>query len=251
MLVGCNTYKKFDMCVEMIKSAQNGTHKPEQILIWDNSGGGFIDYVRSQDIEPNLKGVAVINNPVNEGCAKPWNKMLELFYNGYPDEWVCIVNDDIIFYEDALELLQEAINKRTDNDVIFVAGGIASPNAFSLFCTRFDILKDKVGLFDEFYKYPYCEDGKMYLDLKRAGLDLTRVEGVSATHAGSATLAAYNEQEQLLHHAWFDRNAEYFYLQNGIYHMQIHEGNHWPEEFKGDPMYKEQVQRYIIGKYGA
>ena len=42
LVLASNTFRKFDTCVEMIKSAYNGSRKPDKTLIVDNSSGMFV-----------------------------------------------------------------------------------------------------------------------------------------------------------------------------------------------------------------
>ena len=78
-------------------------------------------------------------------------------------------------------------------------------------------LMDTVGLFDETIYPAYHEDGDMHKRMRDLGFDLTRVNGVYATHqeGGSATLKKFTPDEEREHHHRFRRNAHYFMLKWG------------------------------------
>jgi GT2 family glycosyltransferase len=191
-----------------------------------------------------------MNSPTNLGCARAWNAGLETVFTNSPESYVLVVNDDITLHPDCIELFDKATKERSDS-IIFCAGGVDSPNAFSLFCTRYDKLKDSVGLFDEMFLYPYCEDGDMARRLMFYGQELDRVEGASADHIGSATLKAFNEQEQENHHIRFKRNAEYFKLKWGIDHNNIYSKDGYILPFDGSDAEEIMAKSYMTYAYGA
>ena len=248
MILVTPTYNRFQECIELIKSADQQSIKPTQIIVLDNSGEGrFSEYLKQQETITDIPIDVIVSN-INLGCARGWNLLLQVAYECNPEEWVLVANDDIKLHPEAIEYFLKEVGKH--KDPIYCAGGIASPNAFSLFVTRYDILKDSVGLFDEMFLYPYCEDGDMYVRLKLAGFDLVRVSGVSADHIGSATLKAYSEVETELHHIRFKRNAEYFMLKWGIDHNSIHHGKPYAEPFNGENG-RLLTHSYIKNMYGA
>lgn len=245
----CPTYNRFADCVTMIQSAYSGTVQPTHTIIYDNSVGGFIQYLRQNTIELPAE-IQIIIPPSNFGCARSWNHMIKTAYGRSQEEHVLVSNDDITFENKTVALFEQAILDNP-NEVVYVCGGIDSPNAFSLYATRLDKLESTVGLFDEFFLYPYCEDGDMARRLMLAGLKLFRVEGASADHIGSATIKAYDYDETMKHHVRFSRNAEYFNMKWGLT-----DHNYWMSQegfikpFDGDIQYKEIVLSTIKNMYG-
>lgn len=239
----------------MIQSAEQGTVKPEGVMVIDNSTHyGFQRYLQERQKEdPTLEcsiPIAIMNSPVNLGCARAWNAGLKTVYENSPNSYVLVANDDITFLPDCIELFDRATKERP-NSIIFCAGGMDAPNAFSLFCTRYDILNDSVGLFDEMFLYPYCEDGDMARRLMFYGQELDRVEGATAMHIGSATLKAFTEQEQEDHHVRFKRNAEYFKLKWGIDHNNIYSKEGYTLPFDGSEAEEIMATSYMKYAYGA
>ena len=239
------TLNRFDALEVCIKSAQEGTVKPIAVVVMDNSAGKLQLYLEDNNIR--LENTLIIRSPYNLGCSAAWNYMLKDVSSQLPDAYCVVSNDDITFHEDTLEKFSNAIDANP-NELFYCAGGIASPNAFSLFVTRYDKLETTVGLFDQFFRYPYCEDGDMAIRVWQYGKDLFKVEGCNADHIGSATLAAFEPEELERHHIRFQRNAEYFYLKWGIDHNSIHKS--WKDAKAFEHLPEELVQNYIVGKYG-
>lgn len=248
MYIVVPTLNRFKECYQMIKSAEAGTVKPKGVLVIDNSCTfGFSSYMRENNLDTELP-ISLINSPTNLGCARAWNRGLELIYQNDPSSWCLVVNDDIVFNPDCIELFQQAISER--NSPIFCAGGMDAPNAFSLFATRYDKLFNTVGLFDEMFLYPYCEDGDMARRLWLAGYELDRVAGASAEHIGSATLKAFDETQERLHHIRFKMNVDYFSLKWNIGHNDIYSEAGYKIPFNGDETEQIMAVSYIKNVYG-
>jgi len=244
-----------EACVEAIKSAQNGELKPEHILIIDNSGdGSFLHYCDQHGITLT-PDVTVLESNINLGCARAWNLALKNCYLNDPTQHVIVANDDIIFYPDTIRLFDEYIKANPDW-ILYCAGGIAAPNAFSLFATRYDRLEETVGLFDEMFRYPYCEDGDMARRIWIyygciLGKELARVPNASVDHVGSATIKAYDDTEMHQHHFRFKRNALYFSQKWGIPdHNNIYSLDGFKIPFNGDEDDEAMLLSYIRHEYG-
>jgi len=214
VIVVCPTYKKFDLCVNMVESANMGSVVPDAYIILDNGAGGFNTYCQNEHIVFG-DDVAVIVPEENIGVARAWNFLINTVQDNVPEALCIVVNDDILFANDTIELLvKAALNDFMNNDayaVCYCAGGIAAPNAFSLFMVHPTTFKEAVGLFDTTLIGGYHEDGDLYYRMRLLGLDLTRVENCSADHGeGSATLKSYTPEETTKHHHLFRRNREYF-----------------------------------------
>ena len=248
MILASPTYKRFEECVDMIISAYSGTVTPEHTIIYDNSVGGFINYLRANKVE--IPEIEIIIPPKNDGCAISWNKMIKRAYELNPNTHVIVSNDDIGFEKDTIELFERAILENP-NELMYVCGGIASPNAFSLFATRYDKMQESVGMFDEMFLYPYLEDGDYARRMMLAGLKLYRIPSASANHIGSATIQAYDEEEMLKHHIKFSRNVMYFEMKWGIAdHNNWMSQDGFIEAFQGDKQYQEIVYSTIRNVYG-
>jgi GT2 family glycosyltransferase len=242
------TLNNFSGCIDLMKSAQNGSLKPTCIVVWDNSGNkGFTDYCEQVGFSL-AENVVVIESDKNRGCAYPWNKMIELCYKNYPKEFVCVSNDDIVLAHDTLEVFDKATRER--DSILFCSGGIAAPNAFSLFVTRYDRMQS-VGVFDEMFIYPYCEDSDMARRIWFTGYDLDRVVDCTIeSHVGSATIKAYDATDEELHHIRFRRNAEYFYMKWGTDHNHIAVEYGYKEPWDGDDTNRQMAESYIRAQYG-
>ena len=257
IVLASNTFKRFSECVQMVKSALASDRPPDHVLICDNSGGMFVRYLEDNDIDPrNLGNMQIIIAPENLGCAREWNLFFKVVVNSLPDAYVLVSNDDIQFHADTIALFEKAAENKTDTDIVWVCGGMDSPNAFSLFMVHPKTLAEKIGLFDENFKYPYVEDSDMYRRIRINGYDLTRIPYCTVDHIGSATLKAYTEEETRLHHAYHSRNMEWFILKWGVEdHSKIepfYDGiqNGYLVPFNGDNDDRLLAESYLRSRYG-
>jgi GT2 family glycosyltransferase len=233
-----NRFRELHSCV---KSAYDGTVVPEGVIIFDNSGGRL-------ELDESIKDLCTVyRSPTNLGCAISWNFMLDVVQREHPNSHALVSNDDIHFSEHTIELFQKAIENEPE-EIIYATGGIQEINAFSLFVTTYNKLNQTVGLFDEFFVYPYCEDTDMAVRLWKAGYTINKINGCTADHLGSATLKAYDEIETRQHHIRFQRNAEYFNAKWGISHTEAHE--RWMNAIEADSQSLNVIKRYIVQKYG-
>lgn len=214
IVVCCPTYRKFDLCVAMIESAMQGSIVPDAFVIIDNSAGGFTKYLQNNGILFD-DTVAVMTPPTNVGVAAGWNLLLETVANNIDDALAIVVNDDILFEENTVKALSDAaLEDLVDSGeyaLVYCAGGIDAPNAFSLFAVHPQTFFKTIGRFDETLWPAYFDDNDMHYRMKLAGYELTRVNACNADHGeGSATIKAYTPEETELHHHQFRRNQEYF-----------------------------------------
>lgn len=220
IVVGCPTYKRFDLCVQMIKSAALGNVQPDAFIIIDNSSGEFSRYCQENDIVLS-KSVNIINAPYNLGVATSWNAIIKIVQNNSPDALLVVINDDILFHSDTLELMvNAALNDHLENNCyqsVYCAGGIAAPNAFSLFLVHPRTFLDTIGPFDESFWPAYYDDNDCHWRMKMKKLDLIRVANATATHMeeGSATLKSYTPEERARHDHEFNRNSELYLMKWG------------------------------------
>ncbi len=216
VIVCCPTYRKFDLCVAMIESAQRGDIPPDFILIVDNSAGGFTQYCQEHNITFG-DDVHVFTPAYNLGVARSWNYLLQQVKEAVPNAYALVVNDDIVFKEDTIKKFAEEIlshHTQDHNDVyyepILYAGDIGSINAYSMFCVHPETFLRELGPFDETIYPAYFDDNDMDYRRKLKHLEMRQIPGATVDHVGSATLAAYTDEETEQHHHQFRRNQEYF-----------------------------------------
>lgn len=246
-----NTFRKFDSCVEMIKSAHNGTRKPDHTLIIDNSSGMFVRYLEENTIDPvtDLFNTQIITFGFNSGCSIAWNTFMKVAYSSKPEAYVLIANDDVLFHEDTIALFEQSFTENT-NEIIHVCGGIAAPNAFSLFGVHPATFVNTVGFFDENFRLPYCEDGDMQIRLWKVGKDLHRIPNATVDHIGSATIKTYTEQEMQLHHNSHARNMAYLCLKWKMDNPNDLHNTGYDIPFDGDEDAREMTMSYLKATYG-
>lgn len=201
------TLNRYDLCINLLSSLENGTLKPDKYYIMDNGGEFNIYYKNSKLLLNNL---TIIDLGKNLGVSKSWNWFLENIKGD-----ILIVNDDIEFSQDALRSFIEMKNNHNDPNTVIYTLVIEEvepkyPN-FSLFMLNTDI-KTKVGFFDENFSPAYFEDNDYIYRTKLLGYNI-KMFSVSNyyTHGHSATLKRLKEQG--LHESyeyWFNRNKQYY-----------------------------------------
>lgn len=250
MILVTPTYNRFDECIHMIESAYAGTVTPSAVIIVDNSNGKFLAHLRQHKVRVSEHtDLRVYVAPTNYGCSRAWNYGIRSAYSIDPTQHVIVSNDDITFHKDTLELFERAIVENP-NELIYVCGGIEAPNAFSLFATRLDKMENTIGMFDEFFLYPYAEDGDYARRMMLAGLKLYRIPNAKADHIGSATIQAYGEDEMLHHHIRFQRNTMYFEMKWGCDHNNWMSQEGFKAPFDNDPQLEEIVKATVRNVYG-
>lgn len=238
----CPTYKKFDYCVDMINSAMSGELPPTRTIILDNGAGKFTEYLKEHEIEL-YDNVSILTAPYNLGCEPAWNVLLDIVRNTYPNDLAIVVNDDLILDPSAIKLLHDAaLTDYVQNDaygLVYCAGGIDAPNAFSLFMVHPQTLYETIGRFSDTLRPAYYGDNDYAYRMKLAGYDLTRVPGVTAQHqnGGSATLKSYTKEEEEIHHHQFRRNTELY--------MRMWGGMPGEEKYK-QPFDNQDIMRHML-----
>lgn len=231
-VLACPTYRRYDTCVEMIKSAYLGTKVPDYTVILDN-GGSFSEYIANVNATGffrEVEGVQieVVTAPENLGVAKSWNTFLQSMQEG---DMILIVNDDITFTANSIQSLYDAAV--ASDDVLMVASDTLGVNVFSCFIIKRDAVT-RFGYFDEGFYPAYFEDNdyarRMFLD----GYEALRVP-CELGHIGSATLATYSPDEMNTHHEHFRRNQTYYIAKWGG--MPMEEKYNVPF---GEEVYKEE-----------
>ena len=239
------TYRRFDLCVQMLLSTEKGTRKPDKYVVLDNSGdGSAVQFMETAGLSDELKSkLEFIIAPENLGCGKGWNVLLKHVYEQDDKAIVIVVNDDIAFEPDAIELFERAI-KSSLNGTIWC--GDTDINAFSMWaCQPYSVLHF-LGKFDETLRVAYFEDNDMHYRMKLFNIDLIRVKGCKAKHneGGSATIKAFSQEELAAHHHRFNRNQEYYIRKwGGLPHQEVYQ-----TPFNGDDIMWHMMELYK--KYG-
>lgn len=167
------TLNRADLLEDTIKSILNSSLVADRIYIIDNGRQEFSQFIRD-----NVYNIVVPGR--NIGVAASWN----WFINNV-SEFRLICNDDVIFYEDTLEIL---INNY-DSENITYPSGIPSANAFSCYIIS-DTVVNKVGLFDEAISpgYAYFEDNDYFRRMSLLGIRLVGVPNARLDHKTSSSL---------------------------------------------------------------
>ena len=170
----------------------------EIILINNGSSDGTAEYLAT------LKGVTVITNPENMGCAAAWN----LGVKAASTYWIAILNNDIIVSPDWLHGLFESA-ERDSLDIVSPAFREGDDNYdISLYSWEFTSRMGKVsrmgiaqgvcfmvqrrvvevvGLFDENFRIGQFEDADFFRRAKDAGFRLGTTGRSFIHHFGSVT----------------------------------------------------------------
>ena len=196
LLLCCPTLKRYDLCLNMLRSAYEGTNTPDRYIIVDN-GGAFSSVLEEAELPIDID---LIVPDTNIGVASSWNVFLSCMF---PDDVCLIVNDDVAFHEDTIKKLYNAYLDNP-NELIYVTEN-SGLNAFSCFLITPKAV-NIVGYFDEQFFPAYFEDGDYAYRLRLTGHDLIRVPCTIREHTGSATIKAYSSQEMQKHHEQFRAN---------------------------------------------
>lgn len=183
--------KRYDLLREMILSARASNVVPDNYYIIDNGRSPEKLHNAVHDLDMTIKVHTPKDRPY--GVAESWN----WFIQKVPQDRV-IVNDDIVFAPNSLELLT-----RSTADLVW-AGGCG----FSCFVIR-DSCVEKLGLFDESispgYGYYEDEDYLQRLDGRGTRAPSAVAEEIQCDvfHHKSETLKARSHEELLDHHRLF------------------------------------------------
>lgn len=207
------TLNRFEDCNRLLLSAMQGTKKPVNMIVLDNSAGGFepISEVDTDDL-------TIVTADKNIGVARSFNYALDIAQD-FPGAYVVISNDDLILREDTLAELERGIMENPD-ELIYCTGGLGL-NSFSLFACDPVKLIAQVGYFETAY-FSYLEDNDLAYRIRLLGKDLCRIPGCEVTsHVGSATIAAYtHEQMDAFHRMRAIGEREYVKKWGGLPHSE-------------------------------
>ena len=181
------TLNRYDLIWECVRSAYEGTVKPDNVFIIDN--GGSLERI------PEFPDVYLYRQEQNIGVAASWNAFISNV-----EEYRLICNDDIKFYSQTIETLLENYD---ENHITYAFSYKDQANSFSCFLLSDKIIK-AVGLFDDSISpgYAYFEDNDYSHRLSKEGFGSKPVL-CEIEHTGSATLKKYTSTETQLHHHLF------------------------------------------------
>ena len=182
-----------------IESIRARTTVPYELILVDNGS--------EPETAEYLRGAAdiLVRNDENRGCAGAWNQGVQAA--GHP--YVCIVNNDIEVPNGWIERLIDFLES---GDFVMVSPAIRegpfdydlddynrevaerlSSRAFvseyrgiALFSRR--DLYDRVGPYDESFRFGKYEDEDMYMRIRDAGLEVATTSTVLLHHYGSKTV---------------------------------------------------------------
>jgi GT2 family glycosyltransferase len=193
------------ICLESLASTVDDSTK---ILAIDNgSTDGTGEYLRG------LKGISVIDNRSNLGCASAWNQGVR----STNSEWLVILNNDVILSQGWLEgLVEYAEENRADlvspairegeynYDLGKYAGEfvkrmthVARPGEAHGICflVRRRVF-ETIGLFDENYRIGQFEDVDFFRRAKAAGFRLAITGRSLIHHFGSMTQKSFGREKK-------------------------------------------------------
>lgn len=200
------TLTQYDLCIKEIRSAENGTVKPDKYVVIDN-GGAFAKHLEGTDLSCFIiDKLDVINPEKNLGCAKSWNVFLKN-YEGI----LIIANDDLTFEPDAIEHLVECYKTEKDNPLtgMVTLHGINANSHYGCFIVTPTAIKT-VGYFDETFYPAYYEDCDYDYRLRTHGLETVFSKKGTYDHVGSATHKALTPEQLESHHITFVKNRDYY-----------------------------------------
>jgi len=175
---------------EELESIEAGSIKPDKYYIINNGGNFSID----------IPGRMYIHNTPRISLAACWN----WFIDNVP-EYRIIINDDIVFYNDTLEVFLKAIK----DDAIYFPYGIDRINSFSFFSMP-DSIVQRVGRFDEEFYPAYFEDNSYDYRLGLAGTHVMGVYDCNLIHRGSQTIQNYTSAQINQHHKDFEKSRQLY-----------------------------------------
>jgi GT2 family glycosyltransferase len=189
------TYRRYDLCLRMLRSAAAGTLTPERVLIIDN-GGTFREYARERaPICPPW--IDLVEPGRNLGVAASWNYALR-WANGTP---ALIVNDDVVLDLHTVEAFADA--SRRDQPQVIQAVPTPTWSCFLQNQNMFQL----VGDFDEGFYPAYFEDGDYRWRMRCLGHDVDLIDAGAIRHDASSTLASYSPAEREDHERTYRANA--------------------------------------------
>lgn len=191
------TLNRYDLVHKLILSAEEGSLVPDRYCVIDNGGG--LELTLPESV---MKKVHLYRPPSNLGVAASWNYFLKTY-----DDYIIISNDDIEVGYDAIKNMVDMAEATPDG--LFFCIDSAGINAWSFFLERKKSL-EIIGEYDEAFWPAYYEDNDRFRRYTLAGYTVSKAQNVEFYHLGSATLKAYDHEQEHKHHEYFRRNMQYY-----------------------------------------
>jgi len=195
------TYNRPNELRQGLRALQESALLPQKIIIHDNSPDQYAQKIVNESTYITIP-TTVFHHPENIGLVGAWN---DTMLNN--DDFVLLVNDDVIVHPYTLALFYETLLK-SDSDIGVTFG---AQDAYAFFCIR-KAAFNKIGGWDELFWPVYYDDNDIDRRLRLNGYTSNIAYGATFTHAenGSATLKAYDTHNMNLHHSRFVDNGMYY-----------------------------------------
>lgn len=187
------TLNRYDLLEACLKSARNGSLKPE-IFVIDNGG------MLPRHLKNYINELLTPTNNLGVGCS--WNWFIDVAKHP-----MIICNDDIMFGKDDIKLFYE-IYFSTKADLYYTDNLTSSLNMFSCFMPTPGLV-EKVGKFDEEFYPAYFEDNDYWYRMRLNDCSTFAIK-TELSHFGSATIKSYSDARMIQHHQEFVKNREYY-----------------------------------------
>lgn len=201
--IGVPSLNRPEELYKFILSVLRSSVLPKNVIVVDNSGGMLTRHVVNSDLPEDVRDAAekvhfdFMVAEYNLGVSDSWNFLMDT--SELP---IIISNDDLELHPQTLERL---LDRYSDN--VIVCGESSSGNAFSLFLLPQTIYQN-VGRFNRDFLSGYFSDNDYFYRMQKRGYDLLEVSGATYDHVGSATLKAYTPEQEMWHHAQFQRDRQ-------------------------------------------
>ncbi|WP_161848861.1 glycosyltransferase family 2 protein [Athalassotoga saccharophila] len=179
------TYNRLEYLKKNLAALFDQSRKPDEIIVIDNaSTDGTYEFLKDQKVK-------FVRLSENTGGAGGFSYGLNYAIENGAD-WVWMMDDDAIPYNDALKALEDAINKRPDAGV-FLSQLVSDSNSkpkekiksawfgtFVGFAVRKEVVKS-VGLPDSEF-FIYADDYDYSIRIRKAGFKILRVHSSLIDH---------------------------------------------------------------------
>lgn len=198
LTLGVACYRRYDLLLDMIRSAEEGARRPDRYYLIDNGG------IANSDVLP--RNMEIFRPGRNIGVAAAVNQLFRA-----NDDLTVWANDDVLFERATLGELESAA--LADPARLFLVPEHNAGSAFTVFLAR-KALFEKVGWFDECFYPAYFEDNDFGYRMQLAGIERHYV-AAKYYHHQSATIQTFSHEEMQQHHASFDANKHRYRMKWG------------------------------------
>ncbi len=212
LVVVHDAYDHVAKCLESVCRHTEGY----QLYVWDNGSAE-----PTQRLLEDFRPYRLVRSPVNEGHIRPCNALARLTQ---PEDGhdLFLLNSDVVVKAGWAEALQEAVREPAVGAAAYMGRKLTEDGD----CAQGDVfdvpdylelwagciprrIYDEFGLWDDYFKFAYCEDSDFGLRLRRAQYRLVALDSGLAVHHGGATSSAVMSEGNALRRA-FERNQELF-----------------------------------------